>query len=86
MENMLILYDYLPVPADAPVELEIVEARNTLVFALTRFVLSFFVSSTPSGISRDAGEPSRTRALLAGKGSGGESASKDLPGISFLDT
>ena len=107
MENMLIPYDYLPVPAHGPVELEIVEARNTLVFkhkgntvlqttfkeffarpekvlrqfsaetdrhaffrqatifclligfpitlyvmvfALTRFVLSFFVSSTPSSV------------------------------------
>lgn len=32
MENMLIHYDYLPVGADARVELEIVEARNMLVF------------------------------------------------------
>ena len=32
IENMLIRYDYLPVHADAPVEIEIVEAKNTLVF------------------------------------------------------
>ena len=107
MEDILIHHDYLPVAADAPVEIEIVEARNTLVFkykgntvlqttfkeffthpekvlrqfsaetdrhaffreatifclllglpvtlyvmafALIRFVLSFFVSSTPSSV------------------------------------
>jgi hypothetical protein len=107
MENALIRYDYLPVPIDGPVELEIVEARNTLafkhkgktvlqttfkkffthpekvlrhfsaetdkhtlfrqatifclllgfpvtlylmVFALIRFGLSFFISSTPSSV------------------------------------
>ena len=111
MENTLILYDYLPVPIDRPVALEIVDARNTLafkykaktvlqttfkeflrhpekvlrhfsaetdkhalfrqatisclllgfpltlyvmVFALIRFVLSFFVRSTPSSVVASA--------------------------------
>jgi hypothetical protein len=65
VDNTLIRYDYLPVNADAPVEIEIDEAAKNLVFkykgdmvvlyvmvfALVRFVLSFLVGATPSSVA-----------------------------------